>query len=149
MRAVLQRVSSARVTVDGVQVGAIERGLCVLVGVARPDTDADALWLAEKVVTARVFTDEQSKMNRSVADVAGAVLAVSQFTLLGDLRRGRRPSFSEAMEPDSARRLFETFCARVQQAGVPVQTGTFRAHMEVSLCNSGPVTLLLDSQRQF
>jgi len=142
-------VSSARVTVDGVQVGAIERGLCVLVGVARPDTDADALWLAEKVVTARVFTDEQSKMNRSVADVAGAVLAVSQFTLLGDLRRGRRPSFSEAMEPDSARRLFGAFWARVQQLGVPVQTGTFRAHMEVSLCNSGPVTLLLDSQRQF
>lgn len=149
MRAVLQRVRHAEVVVDGVVTGKIEHGLCVLVGVGVSDTAADARWLAQKCVGARIFTDPNDKMNLSVADVGGRVLAVSQFTLYGDLRSGRRPSFSEAMPPDGARQLFETFCAEVRALGIAVETGVFRAHMEVSLCNSGPVTLLLDSSRLF
>lgn len=149
MRAVVQRVSEAQVTVAGNRVGAIQSGLCVLVGVERSDTELDARWVAEKVVAARIFTDAHDKMNLSVADVNGAVLAVSQFTLLGDLRRGRRPSFTQAMEPELAKHLFAQFCSYVSEHGVPVETGTFRAHMDVALCNSGPVTVLLDSKRHF
>jgi D-aminoacyl-tRNA deacylase len=149
VRAVLQRVTRAEVTVDGEIVGAIGAGLCALVGVAKSDTDADAAWLAEKVTTARVFVDDDDKMNRTVIEVGGALLAISQFTLLGDLRKGRRPSFSAAMDPVEAARLFQVFCEQCRQRGVAVETGRFRAHMEVSLNNSGPVTLLLDSQRVF
>lgn len=149
MRAVLQRVSQAEVVVDGGVAGRIERGLCVLVGVGSVDTEEDARWLAQKCVAARIFTDHNDKMNLSVVDVQGSVLAISQFTLFGDLRGGRRPSFTAAMEPVRAKVLFEVFCAEVGRLGVPVQTGVFRAHMDVSLCNSGPVTLLLDSSRLF
>lgn len=149
MRAVLQRVTDAQVVVDGAVTGRIDLGLCVLVGVGTEDTDADACWLAQKCVSARIFTDPNDKMNLSVVDVGGSILAVSQFTLFGDLRTGRRPSFTAAMEPTRARNLFENFCAEVRGLGVDVQTGVFRAHMDVSLCNSGPVTLLLDSKRLF
>lgn len=149
MRAVLQRVSEAQVVVDGAVTGRIERGLCALVGVGEGDGPVDAKWLAQKCVGARIFTDANDKMNLSVADVGGSILAVSQFTLYGDLRSGRRPSFSAAMEPVRARELFELFCSEVRGLGVDVQTGVFRAHMDVSLCNSGPVTLLLDSARLF
>lgn len=149
MRAVVQRVSSARVEVQGAEVGAIERGLCVLVGVGVDDVEQDARWLADKVVSARVFVDAADKMNLSLQDVGGALLAISQFTLYGDLRKGKRPSFSRAMPPDRARELFEVFCAACRERGVDVQTGQFRAHMEVSLTNSGPVTLLLDSHKSF
>lgn len=136
-------------TVDEQRVGAIEHGLCVLVGVAVGDEEADARWLAEKVTTARIFQDDADKMNRSVLDVGGAILAVSQFTLLGDLRKGRRPSFTQALEPQAAVKLFERFCQACRDQGVRVETGRFRAHMEVELNNSGPVTLLLDSRRLF
>lgn len=149
MRAVLQRVTRAEVTVDGSPTGTIAAGLCVLVGVAHDDVDADADWLAEKVVTTRVFLDDDDKMNRSLLDTNGALLAISQFTLLGDLRRGRRPSFSRAMEPVEAARLFERFCQSCREKGVSVATGRFRAHMEVEIHNTGPVTLLVDSKRQF
>lgn len=149
MRAVLQRVTEARVVVDGAVTGEIQRGLCVLVGVSTGDTADDARWIAQKCVTARVFTDDNDKMNLSVKDVGGRILAVSQFTLYGDLRTGRRPSFTGAMEPGRAKELFEVFCDEVRGLGVDVQTGVFRAHMDVSLCNSGPVTLLLDSTRLF
>jgi D-tyrosyl-tRNA(Tyr) deacylase len=149
MRAVLQRVTEARVVVDGAVTGEIRRGLCVLVGVSAKDTEADARWIAQKCTAARVFTDDNDKMNLSVKDVGGSILAVSQFTLYGDLRTGRRPSFTEAMEPVRAKELFEVFCNEVRGLGVDVQTGVFRAHMDVSLCNSGPVTLLLDSTRSF
>lgn len=149
MRAVLQRVSQARVVVDGVVTGQIEHGLCVLVGVGTEDTEAEVRWLAQKCVGARIFTDPSDKMNLSVADVGGSVLAVSQFTLYGDLRKGKRPSFSAAMEPSRARELFDQFCAAVRALGVDLQTGVFRAHMDVSLTNSGPVTLLLDSNKAF
>jgi D-aminoacyl-tRNA deacylase len=149
MRAVLQRVSVAQVVVDGAVTGQIERGLCALVGVGANDTEADARWLAQKSVGARIFTDANAKMNLSVADVSGSILAVSQFTLYGDLRSGRRPSFSEAMEPVRARELFDLYCSEVRALGVDVQTGIFRAHMDVTLTNSGPVTLLLDSSRLF
>ncbi len=149
MRAVIQRVTHAQVDVDDETVGRIERGLCVLVGVGEDDTEADARWLADKVTRARIFTDAQDKMNLSVQDVGGAVLAVSQFTLLGDLRQGRRPSFARAMEPERARELFDVFCSACRELGVDVSTGRFRAHMEVSLNNTGPVTLLLDSKKLF
>ena len=121
----------------------------VLVGVARDDTDVDARCLAEKTVGLRVFEDPVGKMNRSVLDVEGAVLAVSQFTLLGDVRRGKRPSFTEAMEPDGARQLFDRFCGLVRALGVPVETGRFRADMLVELANDGPVTILLDTSKRF
>ncbi len=149
MRAVLQRVTDAQVVVDGAVTGQIELGLCALVGVGTEDTDADVRWLAQKCVGARIFTDANDKMNLSVVEVGGSILAISQFTLFGDLRTGRRPSFTGAMEPTRARELFESFCAEVRGLGVDVQTGVFRAHMDVSLCNSGPVTLLLDSKRLF
>ena len=149
MRAVVQRVSSARVTVDGRVVGKIGPGLLVLLGVADGDTGEDVTWLAAKCVGLRIFRDEADRMNRSVADIGGAVLVVSQFTLLGDCRKGRRPSFVAAAEPAEADRLYREFCEAVRAAGVPVETGTFRAHMDVALVNDGPVTLLLDSRRAF
>jgi D-aminoacyl-tRNA deacylase len=146
MKAVLQRTSQARVVVEGAVTGEIGLGLCVLVGVASADGPADAEWLARKCTGARIFPDVDDKMNLSVADVGGAILAVSQFTLLGDMQSGKRPSFSDAMPPAPARVLFEHFCAEVRRLGVRVETGVFRAHMDVTLCNSGPVTLLLDSK---
>jgi D-tyrosyl-tRNA(Tyr) deacylase len=149
MRAVVQRVTRASVTVEGEVVGNIEGGLCVLVGVGREDTDQDAIGLADKVVRLRIFEDPGGKMNLSVLDQGGAVLAISQFTLFGDARRGNRPSFSAAMDPGRAHELFDRFCEACRAAGVRVETGRFRAHMQVELVNSGPVTLLLDTQRLF
>ncbi len=149
MRAVIQRVSRASVTVDGEIVGAIDAGLCVLVGVGHGDDEKSAQWLAEKTVGLRVFEDEHGKMNRALEDIGGQLLAVSQFTLYGDVRKGRRPSFTAAMEPKRAESLFEDFCTGVRERGVPVETGTFQTHMEVSIVNDGPVTILLDSDRLF
>lgn len=149
MRAVVQRVSSAEVRVDGVAVGAIERGLCVLVGVAREDDAASARELADKVVGLRIFEDDAGKMNLPLAEVGGKVLAVSQFTLVGDCRKGRRPSFAHAMAPEKAQELFEAFCSACRDLGAAVETGRFRTHMQVSLVNEGPVTLLLDTARLF
>jgi D-aminoacyl-tRNA deacylase len=149
MRGVFQRVTRARVVVDGSVVGEIAAGGCVLVGVGRDDTEADAEALAAKVVGLRVFEDTSGKMNLALSDVGGAVLAVSQFTLHGDVRKGKRPSFTEAMEPERANQLFERFCAGCRNQGVRVETGRFRAHMQVELVNDGPVTILLDSKKQF
>ena len=149
MRAVVQRVSSALVTVEGRVVGEIGVGLLVLVGVAARDERADAEYLAEKVVGLRVFEDAEGKLNRSVTDVGGAVLAVSQFTLYGDVRRGRRPSFDEAARPERARELYEHFVAEMERRGVRCATGEFQAMMTVSLVNQGPVTILLDSAKAF
>lgn len=149
MRAVVQRVTEAAVRVDGTVVGAIGHGLLVLVGVAADDTDRDADYLADKVAGLRCFRDDASKFNRSVADVGGSVLAVSQFTLFGDCRKGRRPSFTDAGPPEIAVPLYERFVASLRAKGVPVETGEFGADMKVSLVNDGPVTLMLDSRRRF
>jgi D-tyrosyl-tRNA(Tyr) deacylase len=149
MRAVVQRVSRASVEVDGTLVGRIGPGWLVLLGVARGDSDDDADRLAEKIVNLRAFADDQGKMNRSVLEAGGSVLVVSQFTLLGDCRGGRRPSFTEAAEPADAERLYARFNDRVAAAGIEVATGVFRAHMDVALVNDGPVTFLLDSRKQF
>ena len=149
MRAVLQRVTRASVVVDGAEVGRIGTGWLVLLGVARTDVDADADWMADKVANLRAFEDDAGKMNRSALDVGGAVLVISQFTLLGDCRTGRRPSFIEAAEPAEADRLYRRFHERVAAAGLTVATGVFRAQMQVELVNDGPVTLLLDSRKQF
>jgi D-aminoacyl-tRNA deacylase len=149
MRAVVQRVSNASVEVEGAVVGQIGPGWLVLLGVAKGDQDADADRLAEKLVNLRAFPDAQGKMNLGVVEAGGAVLVVSQFTLLGDCRGGRRPSFTEAADPAEAERLYRRFSERVAAAGVEVATGVFRAHMNVALVNDGPVTFLLDSRRQF
>ncbi len=149
MRAVLQRVTRAGVEVGGETVGRIGPGWLVLLGVARGDTDADADALAAKVVALRAFADEQGKMSRSVAEVGGAVLVVSQFTLLGDCRGGRRPSFTGAAAPGEAERLYLRFVDEVRAAGIGAATGTFRAMMRVELVNDGPVTFLLDSRKAF
>jgi len=149
MRAVLQRVTRASVTVDGQVIGQIERGLVVLLGVEQGDTDADAHQLADKTVQLRIFDDAEGKMNLAVPDVGGSVLVVSQFTLLGDCRKGRRPSFIRAAQPELAERLYETFVAAIGVQGIPVATGKFRANMLVELVNDGPVTMLLDSRKQF
>jgi D-tyrosyl-tRNA(Tyr) deacylase len=149
MRAVVQRVSRASVEVEGKLAGQIGLGWLVLLGVARGDSDEDGDRLAEKVVNLRAFADDQGKMNRSVVEAGGAVLVVSQFTLLGDCRGGRRPSFTEAAEPAEAERLYRRFCERVAAADVEVATGVFRAMMKVELVNDGPVTFLLDSRRLF
>jgi D-tyrosyl-tRNA(Tyr) deacylase len=145
MRIVLQRVGRARVVVDGEVVGAIDRGLLVLLGVAATDTADDARRLADKVVGLRIFPDGEGKMNRDVAEAGGAVLVVSQFTLYGDCRKGRRPSFVEAASPDLAVPLYETFVEAVRAHGLPTATGRFGAMMQVELVNDGPVTLVLDS----
>ncbi len=149
MRAVVQRVTRASVSVEGAVIGEIGSGLCVLVGVARDDQDADADALAEKVVGLRIFEDAEGKMNLGVGEVGGALLAVSQFTLLGDTRRGKRPSFTDAMEPVRANELFERFCSRCRELGPRVATGRFRAQMLVELVNDGPVTILLDTKKAF
>jgi D-tyrosyl-tRNA(Tyr) deacylase len=146
MRACLQRVSQASVTVAGQVTGKIERGLLVFLGVATADTDDDARQLAEKIIELRIFPDNEGKMNRSLIDAGGAMLVVSQFTLLGDCRKGRRPSFTEAAPPEEAQRLYEEFVAAVKGQGVHVETGRFREHMDVELVNDGPVTLLLDTR---
>ncbi|SRR5579885_2230230 len=145
MRAVLQRVTRARVTVSGEEIGAIERGLLVLLGVAPTDTPEEARWLADKVVGLRIFADAEGKMNLSVADVGGAVLVVSQFTLYGDCRKGRRPSFLGAAAPELAVPLYEEFVNAIKAHGVPTATGRFGAMMQVELVNDGPVTLLVDN----
>ena len=149
MRAVLQRVSRASVEVEGRTVGQIGVGWLVLLGVARGDADEDADRLADKVVGLRAFEDEAGKMNLAVSDVGGSVLVVSQFTLLGDCRAGRRPSFIDAADPGEAERLYLRFADRIRGLGLPVETGTFRADMKVELLNDGPVTLLLDSRKAF
>lgn len=149
MRAVLQRVSRARVTVDGQVIGEIGPGLVALVAVGRNDTLGSAAMMAEKVVNLRIFNDEQGKMNRSLLDTGGALLAVSQFTLYGDARGQRRPSFIQAAPPEQGRPLYEEFVRAVGALGVGVATGVFQAHMSVELTNDGPVTILLDSDRLF
>ena len=146
MRGLIQRVSEARVEVDNEIVGAIGRGVLAFVGVAREDTEADARWLAGKVAELRIFEDDAGKLNRSVAEVGGEVLAVSQFTLYGDARKGRRPSFSRAAPPEDAERLYQRCVDDLRARGVAVATGRFRAHMKVSLVNDGPVTIWLDSR---
>jgi D-tyrosyl-tRNA(Tyr) deacylase len=145
MRAVLQRVSRAAVVIEGETVGAIERGLLVLLGVAPTDTPTDAQWLADKTAGLRIFNDEAGKMNLSVADVGGAVLVVSQFTLYGDSRKGRRPSFIGAAPPEVAVPLYEAFVHALRALGLPTATGQFGAMMQVELINDGPVTLILDT----
>lgn len=149
MRAVVQRVSEASVTVDARVVGKIGRGLLVLLGVSETDTEKDAAYLAEKIVGLRCFADNASKFNLSVAEVGGSVLAVSQFTLYGDCRKGRRPSFTEAARPEKAVPLYNAFMRLVEERGIPVERGEFGAHMDVQLINDGPVTLLLDSTKAF
>src|SRR5688572_5768686 len=149
MRAVLQRVSRAKVTVAGEVVGEIGRGLVVLLGVEQGDSEADAQQLADKTIQLRIFDDAAGKMNLAVTDVGGGVLVVSQFTLLGDCRKGRRPSFIAAAPPEIAERLYETFVAAIGVQGIPVATGKFRAMMLVELVNDGPVTILLDSRKRF
>jgi len=149
VRAVLQRVEQASVRVAGQIIGQISQGWLVLLGVAKGDADSDADRLADKVVGLRAFSDPDGKMNRSVVEVGGSVLVVSQFTLLGDCRAGRRPSFIEAAEPGEAERLYLRFVAQVQSQGIEVATGKFRADMKVELTNDGPVTLLLDSRKAF
>jgi D-tyrosyl-tRNA(Tyr) deacylase len=149
MRAVVQRVSSASVVVAGELAGRIERGFLVLLGVAESDTAEDARTLARKVTGLRVFEDDAGKMNLGLADIGGAMLVVSQFTLLGDCRQGRRPSFVAAARPDQAEMLYQLFASEVRDLGTTVATGRFQQHMEVSLVNDGPVTLLLDSTKLF
>jgi len=149
MRAVVQRVRRAAVRVQGEVIGRIGPGLVVLVGIAKTDSEADLKILAEKTVNLRVFEDEQGKMNRSLLDTGGQVLCVSQFTLYGDCRKGRRPSYDQAAGPEAARHLYEAFVAALRAYGVPVATGQFQAMMEVELVNDGPVTLLLDSEKKF
>jgi D-tyrosyl-tRNA(Tyr) deacylase len=149
MRAVVQRVSSASVVVRERVVGEIGPGLLVLLGVSRKDTQDDADYLAEKIAGLRIFEDADGKMNRSVAEISGAVLAVSQFTLYGDVRRGKRPSFDDAARPEEARELYEALVIQIRRRGLRCETGEFQAMMSVSLVNEGPVTILLDSTKLF
>jgi D-aminoacyl-tRNA deacylase len=149
MRAVVERVSRAKVTVNGWISGEIGMGLLVLLGVGQQDTDTDANYLAEKIAGLRIFEDHDGKMNRSVQEVGGSVLAVSQFTLYGDVRRGKRPSFDAAAPPEHARRLYELFVERICEAGLRCETGRFQEMMQVELVNEGPVTILLDSGKAF
>ena len=149
MRAVVQRVREASVAVEGQEVGLIGQGILVLLGVGQKDGPEDARYMAEKVVHLRIFADEQGKMNKSVLDVDGGLLAVSQFTLWGDCRKGRRPSFVAAAEPAKAEALYEAFINNARSLGVNVASGRFQEMMEVSLVNDGPVTLLLDSKKEF
>lgn len=149
MRAVIQRVRSAAVTVEGEVIGRIARGVVVLVGIGRDDGAADIAYVARKVRELRLFEDGEGRLNRSLVDVRGAALVVSQFTLYGDCRRGRRPSFDAAAAPREARPVYEALVGALREAGTPVETGEFRAMMDVSLVNDGPVTVLLDSARGF
>ena len=149
MRLVVQRVTRASVTVDGEVTGKIDKGYMVLVGAEVGDTEADARLCADKLAGLRVFVDDEGKMNRSVLDVGGAILLVSQFTLLGDARHGRRPSFIAAARPEEAEPLLVTMKAMLEEKGLHVETGRFRAHMDVELVNDGPVTILIDSRKVF
>jgi D-tyrosyl-tRNA(Tyr) deacylase len=149
MRAVVQRVSRAAVRVDGAVTGAVARGLLVLLGVGREDGEEDARWMADKLAQLRVFEDGEGKMNRSVADVGGGLVVVSQFTLFGDARKGNRPGFTDAAPPEVANPLYERTCGLLREKGLPVGTGVFRAHMDVELVNDGPITILLDSKKLF
>ena len=149
MRAVVQRVSRAKVTVAGEVTGEIGMGLLVLLGVGQQDAESGADYLADKLVGLRIFEDDAGKMNRSVADVGGAVLVVSQFTLYGDVRKGKRPSFDDAARPEKARALYERFVERIRAAGLRCETGRFQEMMAVELVNDGPVTILLDSTKMF
>jgi D-tyrosyl-tRNA(Tyr) deacylase len=146
MKAVIQRVTRASVRVEGRTVGRIESGLLVLLGVAKGDGETDGRYLAEKIRTLRIFSDEQGKMNCSLSDIGGSVLLVSQFTLLGQTANGRRPSFDAAATPDEAKRLYEGVATGLRAQGIPVQTGVFASHMQVELLNDGPVTFVLDSR---
>lgn len=149
MRAVVQRVSRASVTVDGELTGSIGDGILLLLGVSSKDTEADAVYLVDKVLNLRIFDDEEGKMNLSLRDIGGGLLVVSQFTLYGDSRRGRRPSYIDAARPDEANRLYEYFVSEAKKHIENVATGRFQAMMDVELVNDGPVTLLLDSERNF
>jgi D-tyrosyl-tRNA(Tyr) deacylase len=149
VRAVVQRVSRARVTVNGDTIGEIGRGLLVLMGVGQDDTTSDADYLVEKVIGLRIFEDNDGKMNRAATEIGGGVLVVSQFTLYGDVRRGKRPSFDAAAPPAKARELYEYFVKRIREAGVLCETGRFQEMMQVELVNEGPVTILLDSAKTF
>src|SRR5262245_11331285 len=149
MRAVIQRVSKASVDVDGRAVGGIDKGLLVLLAVAADDSAGDADYLADKIANLRIFPDSEGKMNLSLLETGGGMLVISQFTLYGDARRGRRPSYTDAAQPEKANMLYSYFVDRVRQAGIKTQTGVFQAHMQVSLTNDGPVTILVDSRKQF
>lgn len=149
MRAVVQRVSSSSVTVEGSVVGSTQQGLLVLLGVADTDTATDVQYICDKVSHLRIFEDEEDKMNLSVLDVNGKVCVVSQFTLYGDVRKGRRPNFMKAAPPALAEQLYLEVVAAFKEKGIPVSTGQFQAHMEVALVNDGPVTILLDSSKEF
>lgn len=149
MRAVVQRVAQAAVEVEGQVVGAIDHGILILLGIHRSDTEKDVAWMIEKIQHLRIFDDEHGVMNRSLVETGGALLVVSQFTLHGDCRKGRRPSWSEAAPPELARPLYDRFVAACRQRSLPVQAGVFQAEMQVSLTNSGPVTILLDSHKLF
>jgi D-tyrosyl-tRNA(Tyr) deacylase len=149
MRAVVQRVGRCRVTVEGEVTGEIGRGLLVLLGVSKADNQAAADYLAEKILGLRIFEDDAGKMNLSIQDARGEMLVVSQFTLYGDVRRGKRPSFDAAARPEEARRLYEYFVERIRAAGLRCETGQFQAMMDVELVNEGPVTILLDSEKNF
>ena len=147
MRAVIQRVIRARVTADSRVAGEIQTGLLILLGVGRVDTPQSAQYLAEKIANLRIFADDAGKMNRSLVEIGGSALVVSQFTLYGDTRGGRRPSYSQAASPEDANRLYEEFVRCLRSFGVPAETGVFQAHMEVELVNDGPVTILVDSEK--
>jgi len=149
VRAVIQRVSSARVVIEGKEHSRIGSGILVLLGVEKEDTIEDSQMLARRIVELRIFEDDAGKMNRSLQETGGHLLAVSQFTLLGDCRRGRRPSFDPAAPPDIARDLYERFVQEVASLGIPIETGVFQAMMEVELTNQGPVTFILDSRKRF
>jgi D-aminoacyl-tRNA deacylase len=149
MRAVVQRVRSCAVSVDGSQTGAIERGLLVYLGVGRADEERDARYITDKILGLRIFSDDAGKMNLSVRDVGGGLLVVSQFTLYGDAREGRRPSYTEAADPQKARQLYDRSVQMLSESGITVATGEFQASMEVSYTNLGPVTILLDSEKKF
>lgn len=149
MRAVIQRVNESKVMVDGRIIGEIGKGLLVLLGIEKGDGEEDVRYMADKVAEMRIFEDNQGKMNLSVKEIGGSILAVSQFTLLGDLRKGRRPAFDKAAPPDEAKRLYESFVQGLKERGIPAEVGQFQAHMDVHLINDGPVTVILDSRKGF
>lgn len=149
MRAVVQRVKKSHVEVEGKVISQIQDGLLVLLGVEQGDTEKDAVYLADKISGLRIFEDEEQKMNLSVKEIEGELLVISQFTLLGDCRKGKRPSFQQALAPKEAKELYFFVCKQIREQGLLVQEGIFGADMQVSLCNDGPVTILLDSKKQF